>query len=419
MVGQIFYNQAKECAMAQENQENSGFNGAKGALLNENYFVSAGRNWLRLIENVFGDYDERKAIKNFANMVRIQMFAFGEKTEDEVILKRFSESAERVIKDIKKQITVFMPKEWHEQLMPLIKIDPEPLANIRSLKGKNIRSANNREVFEMLRLLEMSNYYFSWRQRYKNRDDKNIIGWLKSAGVIRELEEKEITIHLRPEDGWSCLGVNLEAEKRKIENTEKRTVLTLKYKIATIGRRRIKVLIEQRKKEEFPSFVRKFRDKQSFLPGIIPNQVIDIYGLRFAYQTISETMEGVDHFGLRSMHFNRNNKPKRKPLTNEESAGNLHLYSRIIWMGSQYYETQHLPAKEMFNIAFSTKEEAHDLYKLRWYLRGAFPHIFPREIYGIDWQDETVREKMKDHIIANIIAANKKTVGCESQGGGK
>lgn len=137
-----------------------------------------------------------------------------------------------------------------------------------------------------------------------------------------------------------------------------------------------------------------------------PLNVPDRRGVRFAYRT-EEDLRAASTFisskvclGLiRKTHLENEDVP-----VNPYAAPNLLLVKDSAAFHDRTIEVQHLLARQHMDVQHSQGPEHYLLYHRRQYTApdGLFPELFPREIYGVDWQSAQVQLMMDEHIRASF-----------------
>lgn len=408
--------QNKEKIMAQEVTIES----SRGAMalreLKENYFCLTLNKWLKTASSVFNlisaDSSKNEMIPDTANGRFSSIISSILTRNDNPLfqdpVQLFAKEMERVEADIRRKINKFVPNAIADKIRrdtPFHNCDP--LHVLFHLKGAG-ESLSGIGDFEKLRAIEMAAQYFfiSATQYYSNTFLENdlaklteVMAWLK---VPIEIDKRHMTFYLSEAENWRC---RQKLPREKEERAKLRVLLkTIHWvRIKTYSSNTIDAAIQARTKSHLEAFARRFRDPQIEIITNIP----DMHGLRFAYKDLNQLNLGVNLIALKQIH--RDYCVRRIHRTNKHCSKNIDIVSQNVFFGGKELEIQHTRLHDLINIHHSSGSENHALYHLRWYTEkgGLFSELFPKELYGIDWESDEVREACKKHVISGINRENQ------------
>ncbi len=383
----------------------------------KNHFALASTKWITLGNRIFSISDNSEKDENlstpknrFANDIGSILKSEQRANPDRIITTFVSEMG-LYRRDLIALTERLMPQALREKLWPLsedeVPNDPiELLTRVLSVQSED--SVIDRGTFEAMRALEFTGDYFflttqvnGWRHAAPKADGKtrvtDFVKWLSAEGVI---EEKKLAIYLDPKDEWRCAGVEFdEQDKRRRKNHLKRLLRTVEVlKMKALFGDHVQAIVQARAKDYMSAFARRFRDPQAHLFESVP----DMYGLRFTYLDKKMMKRGVAYLAARAAIIQSDGSVKNVQIANRHSHRKLCIQSQYLYLDGRRREVQHMPAKNLYNIEYSLGPENHSLYHLRWYTDcqypGLFFHLFPPEIYGINWSDPVIRQEMEAHV---------------------
>lgn len=79
---------------------------------------------------------------------------------------------------------------------------------------------------------------------------------------------------------------------------------------------------------------------------------------------------------------------------NTASSKNYKVAKMLIRWKGRLVELQFVTLHDYFSSKVALSEVNHDLYKLRQYLRTIFPLLFPKDLYGVDWEMPHIRHQL-------------------------
>jgi hypothetical protein len=411
----------------------------------DNYFARQARErWMRIWHDVT-QRNEKTRENYLAGII-------GAPLHDEVMLPAdflsnfFAGITAEVEGDIEDSLNRYLPSEIRSELSPapLSKIGP---LDILALASDNA-VGSERQKFEAARLLEMAGDYanmsihvgkdsskFTALQQetrvLKSPQTLRLVLFLRSLGLGLHIEIKDLVIYLSPLDKWKAKKIlwkedespalmNDMTKRNYVRIVEKvpKIILGETPSIAAIGAaainepertgkqqlegKKITAAIYARQKGNFAAYGQRFRriQRRFFFSN-------DFLGFRIACFSEEDAKEW-EKFFLRMAGYRRT-KRRQIGQRNEFSSPRIRLYSRAIQLAGSSWEIQFWPnIHHLYNVCYSTDDEAHELYHLRCYLDSFFPQLWPAEIYGVEWSNPFVREKCKRHVIERITAANER-----------
>lgn len=381
-----------------------------------NHFALASAKWMALGNSVF-IIDDNAEDERFANPRNRFADIIGailqpkDRSDLERIATTYTLEMEHYRRDLVALTERLMPNELRERLCPLgeeeVPNDPvELLKRLLTLKQEDAQI--DRGTFEAMRALEFTGDYFflttqvnGWKHAAPKTEGKtriaDFVRWLSPDGVVRS---EKIAIYLDPRNDWRCAGVVLDSVDKQRRGTHLkrilRTVDVLTMKV--LFGDRIHAIVQARQKDYMSAFARRFREPQAKLFESVP----DMYGMRFTYLDKAMLKKGIAYLAARAALIQSDGLVRKVQLENRHSHKKLCIRSQYLYLDGRRREVQHMPAKNLYNIEYSLGPENHDLYHMRWYTDseqpGLFYHLFPPEIYGIDWSDPTIRRAMEEYI---------------------
>lgn len=390
--------------------------------LEQNYFCLSINKWLKTAEIVFDDSNKfqpsetgaENMKERFISIISSIMPEGADELRNEAV-RIFADEMKEAEKDIACRIKKYIPTMWHKDLMPQNLHNGDPLRVLSHLKGAGDGLAGINE-FEFVRAMELAVQYFfisitqnrfGANHKNDNGDFEKLVDFMRWLKIDAQVEEKEIIFHLDENDGWRCRIFTKPPKKRERAGLK---VLAKKVNWVVIKtrlhshRQKIEAIVQARKKDHMEMFARRFRDPQIEMLTDVP----DIHGVRFAYFSNRYLNRGTAFIAQNQVHHDC--RVRRIHLANKHASKNIKLKSQNVYLNGTVREIQHVLARDLVNILHSSCSENHALYHLRWYTEaeGLFSQLFPKNLYGIDWEDPEVRLACQKHIIDRIDRENRK-----------
>lgn len=385
-----------------------------------NHFAMTANKWMALGHSLFvksesgqpNGYDASSATprEQFANAVGA-ILRTEERRDPEKIATIFCTELVESRKDIHALLRRFVPADMCEHLKPLdessVPNDPVALlSKLREIQDGDEASVD-RALFETIRALELGGEYFflttqvngGKRNASVNEGRKRLHEFMELINGSAKLESRRVFIYLNERNDWRCTEVTLDEPPKgnrrglvRLEHTVDIVTLPLFFG------GQMQAIVEARQKDHLSAFARRFREPQAMLF----ESVSDMYGIRFAYFDKERMRATIKFLALRAALIQSDGSAKNVPPANRHSYKRLCIQSQYLYLNGKRREIQHMPARNLYSIEYSTGPENHDLYQKRWYTDpdhpGLFHHLFPLEIFGIDWNDPIIRKRMEDHI---------------------
>lgn len=353
-------------------------------------------------------------------------------------MKFFSEHMRRAENDIRACLSTYMPADLQEKLMPLPLSELDVMDALCELIEPTSETSDKRR-FEILRLLELTIEYAHLANQIgtssengleRNQNDferDRIAGFLASLGLGVKIQKRELVMYLNPKCRWSCDRICWETDDANSEALLKRGLVRMRQTVYAIAKEnpdknpiatptalvvkrrqhRIKedyiyAVVQARQKGCFEAFAKRFRNQQGQLT--FP---ADLFGFRIACFSKREMEIWADFFNMITIHKRR--RVRVVAQRNKNAARKLRLFSHPIFLSGQTRELQYVHIKDLMNILYSTREENHTLYHLRWYREkdGLFEQMWPYDHYGVDWQNALLRGRCKLHVSESVSTRNQ------------
>lgn len=390
--------------------------------LKQNYFCLNINKWLKTAEIVFddsgkfqtGETGAENAKERFISIISAIMPEGADELRREAVAI-FADEMKKAENDIVCRIKKYIPTMWHKNLIPQNLHSGDPLRVLSHLKGAGDGLAG-RDEFEFVRAMELAAQYFfisvtqnrlGVNSQNDGGDFEKLVDFMRWLKIDTQVEEKDFTCYLDENDGWRCKTFIKPSKKRERVGlrvlTKKMNWIVVKTRLHS-HKQKIEAIVQARKKDHMEAFARRFRDPQIEMMTDVP----DMHGVRFAYFSNRYLDRGTAFIAQNQVHHDC--RVRRIHIANKHASKNIKLKSQNVYLNGTVREIQHVLARDLVNILHSSCSENHALYHLRWYTEkeGLFSQLFPKQLYGIDWEDPDIRMACQKHIIDRIVRENRK-----------
>lgn len=104
---------------------------------------------------------------------------------------------------------------------------------------------------------------------------------------------------------------------------------------------------------------------------------------------------------LHDVRSNLRTNMAKDPTNKQSSPQHKFEECRIYWEGSEY-EVQFLTTDAYMSSLHSCNGANHELYRLDQMLHLFLPRLFPVSIYGVDWENEKIRKKIRKAMVRKL-----------------
>ncbi|MDD5043312.1 MAG: hypothetical protein PHD51_01430 [Patescibacteria group bacterium] len=366
--------------------------------------------------------------QRLADILREGISSSGETAELNEFILGIGYVLSKVKKDVSELMTEYLPPSIQDSLKPLL--GSTVIIGMLELfkQWKEIELANenkeifSREEFEILRTIELVRKYFLIGAKYKDwktplrewqkqdeEQEEAIKTYLVSKGIFSNIKKEKWFIFYDPLNQWKCVSMISSEDFLNGKNIpanmcyEAEDVEIVTLNIDDSSEKKVKALLASRKKGYMSTIGRMLRNKE-LNPEFLP----DRYGIRLAYFSLEDMKRGEEFVQKKLWEITEG--VKNVPSLNKFSAKNLIIESQFAFIDGKYREIQHLPVEHLYNICNSIAPENHTLYHARWYAakNGLFSQLFPKELFGINWNKKKVQEQIFSYIKQRFEERNKK-----------
>ncbi|KKR04871.1 MAG: hypothetical protein UT32_C0025G0005 [Parcubacteria group bacterium GW2011_GWC2_39_14] len=389
----------------------------------------------RKINSCQSEHDKKKALSDHFRLV-----SEISGTPDEVYVE-FNDRLLIVRQALRNFIKAYMPDEYERILFPVEKIDNELLKTVFDLlnagfteqsSGVLITPEMERIVFEAQRDFVLTwlnamqinrrgmhdtNPSIGYKRTRQDRANVNQIFLENGLFSVKPLCVKVVSYHNAMDNRRAAWveGLSYGSPPKSGIYDQFETKLHIAHLI--VNGREIPVIINVRRKGFLQTLGKMLTVKaQHFV------DVQDRRGLCLAYRSLEELRECAEYLRQKfplprvldalSWEHYRDTTPRddgSHDLVNPHSAPNFVSVSYYRMLGYRRYQLQHRLAKQHLDLLYCTGSERHALYHLRQYtasppkhdFRGLFHWLFPKETYGIAWDDTEVQKKLIRHVLTS------------------